>query len=66
MSAALMIASCAQNLRKIRDDYENTGDWWGCLDNAIAYLDSCLAAAPPGMMGGCHADERPKYLKGKP
>ena len=62
---AMYFAETARTLRRLCDDYENSGDWWGCVQHAAAFLEEALASGPPGMMGGCHGEQRPKWEQKK-
>jgi len=69
MSVCRRVLTSREQLNQIVQSYANTGDWHGCLRNAIASLDMCLGADPPGKPGGIHEHEkarRGKWAKPKP
>lgn len=49
MSAAEDIARALYQLKNIIETHENSGDWYGCVENAIPYLEESLNSMPPGI-----------------
>jgi hypothetical protein len=42
------IKEALHQLRDVIEDYNNDGDWYGCVQNAIPYLREALRSGPPG------------------
>lgn len=60
-TAAERIVDVVTSLDSILKDYNNDGDWYGCVSNAQASLMEALRSTPPGF-GARQPDEKYRQM----
>lgn len=51
LTASQRIWKAEKDLEAILEEYNNDGDWYGCVSHAAKFLEEALKSDPPGLKG---------------